>query len=98
MAQQMSIDTDKVGSAINRVSQLTSDIKTRTDAFVSRLIELNSSTKGRWSLIVTLQTKIEAESANITSIIEAQDVVIRALDKYAELAAEADDDSAFRDE
>lgn len=98
MAGQMSIDTDKVGAAINRISQLTSDVKTRTDAFISRLIELNNTTKGRWSLIVTLQTKIEAESANITSIIEAQDVIVRALDKYAELASEADDDSAFRDE
>lgn len=97
MAQQMSIDTEKVGSAINRISQLTSDISTRTNAFVQRLTELNTSTGGRWSLIQVLQTKIEKESANIAGIVEAQDVIMRALDKYAELAAEVDDASAFQE-
>lgn len=97
MAQIMSIDTEKVGSAINRISQLTSDIKTRTDAFVSKLTEMNASTGGRWTLIKVLQTKIEAENANITGIIEAQDVIINSLNRYAELAAEVDDASAFQD-
>ena len=97
MAGQMSIDTERVGSAINRISQLTSDIKTRTDAFVNKLTELNASTGGRWKLIKTLQLKIETEGANISGIIEAQDIIIRTLDKYAEMAAEVDDDREFRD-
>lgn len=97
MAQQMSIDTEKVGAAINRISQLTSDVKTRTDAFVQKLVEMNATTGGRWSLIKTLQVKIEAEVANIKGIVETQDAIKRGLDRYAELAAEVDDDREFQD-
>lgn len=97
MAGQMSIDTERVGAAINRISQLTSDVKTRTDAFVRKLSEMNTNTGGRWKLIVTLQSKIEMEAVNVNGIIESQDIIIKALDKYADLAAEVDDDRAFLD-
>lgn len=94
---QMSINTERVGTAINRISQLTSDIKTRTDAFVTRLIEVNTNTKGKWKLIQTLQTRVEVEQKNVGHIIEAQETIIHALNRFSEMAEEVNDDSAFRE-
>lgn len=96
MGQQMSIDTDVVGAGVNRISVLMSDIKARTDAFIAKVNEKNQETEGKWNLIMTLEERLKEESKNIANIIEAQDSIRAALDRYAEQAAEADDDSALR--
>lgn len=95
MAQQISIDTERVGSAVNRISLLTSDIQTRTNAFVEKLSEHNAATNDKWALLKNLQSKLEAEQQNINAIVEAQNDIKRGLDKFAEMAAEVNDDSAF---
>lgn len=93
MGQQMSIDTDKVGAAVNRISVLMADIKTRTTSFIAKVNEKNQETEGKWKLIMTLEQRLTEESKNIDEIIEAQESIKQALDRYAEKAEEANDDS-----
>lgn len=95
MGQQLSIDTEKVSTAVNRIGILTSDVKSRTDAFVAKLQEQNDATGNKWALITSLQKKLEEEQKNVSAIIDAQESIKTSLNKYAAMAEEANDDSAF---
>ena len=95
MAQQISINTERVGSAVNRISTLMSDIQTRTNAAVEKLNEQNSATNGKWSLLVNLENKLIEEKQNIENIVAAQEDIKRGLNQFAEMAAEVNDGSAF---
>ena len=97
MAQVISLNTEVVSAAVSRISVLTADVKSRTDALVAKLEEQNQKTDGKWNLIVSLQKKLEEEQRNVNDIIEAQEAIKRSLDRFAEMAEEANDDSAFSD-
>ena len=90
---QMSINTDVVGSAVNQISVRVADIETRTNKFLNLVTEKNSETSNRWSLLKTLQDKLAVETENVKRIIAAEDDIKADLNRYAEAAAEVDDDS-----
>lgn len=97
MAEQvMSLNTDVVGTAVNQISVLTADIQTRNKKFVELLNSKNEATQGKFALLKQLGVRVREEAANFDKILEAQEEIKAALQRYTELAEEADDDSAFR--
>ena len=96
MAEQvMSLNTDVVGTAVNQISVLTADIQTRNKKFVELLNSKNESTQGKFALLKQLQVRVQEEAANFDKILEAQEEIKAALQRYTELAEEVNDDSAF---
>lgn len=87
---QLSINTDAVGSAVNRISTLVTDIDTRTKKFVELVNEKNTQTGQKWTLLVKLEDKLATEVQNVQHIEEAMDEIKSSLSKYADMAAEAD--------
>lgn len=97
MAEQvMSLNTDVVGTAVNQISVLTADIQTRNKKFVELLNSKNEATQGKFALLKQLGVRVREEAANFDKILEAQEEIKAALQRYTELAEEADDASAFR--
>ena len=96
MSQQMSLNYDVVSAAVNRIETLTSDIETRNKKFISLLQEKNDATQGKFALLKTLQTRVEEEAANFKKLVAAQEEIKDSLERYSNLAEEANDDSAFR--
>lgn len=96
MAEVMSINTEAVGAAINQISVYTADIATRNKKFLELLNEKNQATQGKFTLLKTLENKLTEESHNFDALIGTQEEIKDALNKYAELAEEANDDHAFR--
>lgn len=97
MAEQvMSLNTDVVGTAVNQISVLTADIQTRNKKFVELLNSKNEATQGKFALLKQLGVRVREEAANFDKILEAQEEIKAALQRYTELAEEAADDSAFR--
>ena len=92
---QISINTDEVGAAVNRISTLVTDIDTRTKQFLALVSEKNLATGEKWTLLNKLKEKLEAEVSNMSRIEEAMDQIKSSLNRYAEMAAEADDASAL---
>lgn len=93
---QMSINTDVVGAAVNQISNYIDDIATRTKKFCDLVSEKNAQTNNKWTLLKTLEEKLAQETKNVNDIITSMDEIKSALDKYAEVAAEVDDDSDFK--
>lgn len=93
--QQMSIDYDAVMAAVNQIDVAISDINTRNKKFIELLEEKNQQTSNKFSLIKTLQTRVEEEATNIKRTIEATESIKEALRAYADMAADANDDSEF---
>ncbi len=95
-SQQMSIDAEAVAAAVNQIDIAIEDINTRNAKFISLLTDTNSKTKGKFTLIKTLQERVEDEAKNINETIKATEEIKAALRKYTDMAEEANDDSAFR--
>ena len=96
MSEVMSINTDAVSAAINQISVCTADIATRNQKFLDLLRQKNEATSGKFTLLTTLEKGLETETVNFNKLIETQEEIREALNRYADLAAEANDDSAFR--
>lgn len=94
--QVMSLNLDVVNTAINQISILTSDIQTRNKKFIELLNSKNEATGGKFALLKTLEERIIAEAQNFDKVLDAQEEIKQSLSRYAELAEEANDDSAFR--
>ena len=96
MAEMMSIDIDEVSMAVNKIAESISIIQSKNKAFETLLAESNHKTEGKFDLTKSLQKRISEEAQNIDGIVEAANQINEALNAYANLAAEASDDSAFR--
>ena len=96
MSQMMSIDTDNVSAAVNRISTLLSDIDTRTNKFIELVKRTNEESHGNFQLIVTLEERLCEEAKNVNDIVVAQDEIKESLRKYTELSEDADDDTELR--
>lgn len=95
--QVMSLNLDVVMSAINQISVMTADIQTRNKKFIELLNSKNEATQGKFQLLATLEGKVRDEAQNFDKILEAQDEIVASVNRYAELAEQANDDTAFRD-
>lgn len=95
-AQVMSIDSEAVGAAVNQISVCISDIDTRNKKFLALLQEKNDATQGKFSLLKTLEGRIQEEANNFQGLIAASENIKDSLRRYAEMAEAADDDSDFR--
>lgn len=93
---QMSINTEAVASAVNSISVDIADIQTRLNRFLALLEEKNSQTGGKFAIVKTLSQKIEKEAKNVQALNESSDQIKDTLQRYIEIAEEANDDSAFR--
>lgn len=91
----LKIDVDVVGSNVNRISQLTSDISTRTQKLAALIEEKSNESNNSLPFLTQLQSKLEEEKQNIDKLIEAQDEIKRALVTYADNLAEIVDASEF---
>ena len=91
----LKIDVDVVGSNVNRISQLTSDISTRTQKLAALIEEKSNESNNSLPFLTQLQSKLEEEKQNIDKLIEAQDEIKRALVTYADNLAEIVDAGAF---
>ena len=96
MANPMSLNTDEVSLAVNQINDLISEIQKKNTEFIALLESSNQKVGGRFQLTVTLETRIREEAAQINKLNEAAESIIEALNRYAEMATEANDDSAFR--
>ena len=92
----MSLNSEVVGAAINKISVLTADIDARNKKFIELLTEKNEATQNKFQLLVTLQARVVEEAENFGKLLEAQEEIKASLRRYEELAEEANDDSAFR--
>lgn len=95
-ANQMSIDSEAVMAAVNQIDICIEDINTRNAKFLSLLEEKNTQTKGKFTLIKTLQERVQDEANNIKQTIQATESIKESIRKYEELAESANDDSDFR--
>lgn len=93
---QMSINTEIVASAVNQISMDIADINTRLNRFLALLEEKNDQTGGKFAIVKTLTNKMQVEVTNVQKLNEACDQIRDTLQRYIELAEEANDDSAFR--
>ena len=93
---QMSINTEAVGSAVNSISVDIADIQTRLNRFLALLEEKNNQTSGKFAIVKTLSQKIQKESRNVQALNESSDQIKEVLQRYIEIAEQANDDSAFR--
>lgn len=93
--QVMSLNLDVVVTAINSISVMTADIQTRNKKFMELLRSKNEATQGKFQLLATLEEKIKVEAQNFDKMLEAQDEIIQSVNRYAEMAEAAQDDSCF---
>lgn len=94
---QIQIDTEAVSTATNRINNEVSALTQAMNVFLQLLNEKVNDTKGNFSIIATLETRLQAEAANVKNL-EAKTEEINVLTrKYIEAAEDANDDSAFRD-
>lgn len=96
MAQVMSIDSEAVGAAVNQISVAIADIDTRNKKFLALMQEKNEATQGKFSLLKSLEDRIQEEAENFKTLIQATEDIKDSLRRYAEMAEAADDDSDFR--
>lgn len=96
MGQIMSIDTDKVASAVNQINELVGEIQKKNTEGIALLEAANQKTENKFSLLTTLETRIREEAGNLNKLASSSDVITEALNRYADMASEANDDSAFR--
>lgn len=94
-AEQMSLNMDAVGAASNQIGTYITDIDTRTKKFLSLLDEKNQQTDGKFPLFVKLRERLAEDKKNIERLITQQEEIKEALTRYAALAEEASDASAF---
>ncbi len=92
---QMSINTEVVASAVNQISVDIADIHTRLKRFLTLLEEKNSQTSGKFAIVKTLSNKMEKEVSNVQELNDACDQIREVLNRYIEIAEQANDDSAF---
>ena len=93
---QMSINTEVVAAAVNSISVDISDIQTRLNRFLALLDEKNNQTSGKFAIVKTLTAKMQKEVANVQALNDACDQIRETLQRYIEIAEQANDDSAFR--
>lgn len=93
---QMSINTEVVAAAVNQISVDNADIHTRLKRFLALLEEKNEQTSGKFAIVKTLSNKMAQEVKNVAALNEACDQIRETLNRYIEIAEEANDDSAFR--
>lgn len=93
---QMSLNSEVVAAAYNRISQDIADIGSRIDRFMMLLEEKNAATKGKFALIARLQQELQKEVDNVKKLNASVETIHETLRRYEELAEEANDDSAFR--
>lgn len=93
---QMSINTEVVAAAVNAIAVDIADIQTRLSRFLALLDEKNNQTGGKFAIVKTLTEKMQKEVANVNQLNEACDQIRDTLQRYIEIASEANDDSAFR--
>lgn len=93
---QMSLNSEAVTAAYNQISTDIADIKSRIDRFMMLLEEKNAATKGKFALINRLQQELQKEVENVKHLHESVETIHSTLRRYEEMAADADDDSAFR--
>lgn len=91
----ISINTDIVGSAVNRIDTLCQDIQTRVTKFADLVAEKNQQTDNKWKLLAKLQDKVNEEVGNVKAINESLEETKTNLNRYIEAVAEADDDSVL---
>lgn len=96
MSQQMSINVEVVNAGVKQISDAIAVINQRNTAFLQLLQGHNQKTENKFTLLKTLEDKISQEAENINKTIQATEEIKQALDRYAALAAEVDDDSVFR--
>lgn len=93
---QLSINSEKIGAAVNEISVLIADIDTRNKALINLLDEKYQQTNRKFGLMNTLKTRIEQEATNIQNTIEATESIKESIRKYTEMAEEASDDEWAR--
>lgn len=96
MANPMTLDTDKVSATLNQISDLITEVQKKNTEFIALLEQSNQKAGGKFKLTKTLEERIREEARNINLLIETADIITEALNRYADKAAEANDDSAFR--
>lgn len=96
MGNVMSIDTDKVSATINQISDLITEVQKKNTEFIARLESCNQKAGGKFKLTKTLEERIREEARNINLLVETAGTITESLNRYAALAAEANDDSDFR--
>jgi Tfp pilus assembly protein PilN len=94
--QVMSVNLELVGSTINQISSELACIQAVTLKLHDKILEKNNATQGKFALLDTLSARVEEETHNVEKLVEAQEEIKQSLNRYAELADEANDDSAFR--
>lgn len=95
-SEQIMIDTDLVGQAINNISQLTANISAANKRFMDLLQEKMNQTQGRNQVIKTLASNMERETQNFQAVLAAQESIVESINKFIELVNDADDDSGLR--
>lgn len=93
---QMTLDSAAVAAAVNEISVCIDDINTRNTKFLALLEEKNNATQNKFTLLKTLQTRIEEEAGNLQGAIAATEAIKDSIRKYEDMAAEVDDDADFR--
>lgn len=96
MANPMTLDTDKVSATLNQISDLITEVQKKNTEFIALLEQSNQKANGKFKLTKTLEERIREEARNINLLVETADTITEALNRYADKAAEANDDSAFR--
>ena len=97
MGQQMSLDTEAINTAVNKINAEVSGLNESMTTFLTLLNEKVNDTQGNFAIIATLEQKLQNEMANIRHLEETTQEIERVTRKYIEQAEEANDDSAFRD-
>lgn len=96
MANPMTLDTDRVAATINQISDLINEIQKKNTEFIGLLEQNNAKSGGKFKLTKTLEERIREEARNLNGLVETAELINEALNRYANKAAEASDDSAFR--
>lgn len=93
---QMSINMDVVTTAANQISQLVTDLDTRTKKYKQQVEEAHNTTGGKWTLLGKLKQSLEAEVRCVSDINTALDSIKESLNRYADLMAEVDSADELR--
>lgn len=95
MGQQMSLDTDAIQAAYNKISGEVSDLKSELNQFLGLLNEKVNDTQGNMPIIATLETRLKDEAANVDQLVATCEEINNVTRRYIQQAEEAADDSAF---
>lgn len=96
MDQVMKIDSDAVGEQANRIALLVTDLEDENSKFIKVVEEQIQKTDNRYKPFLTIQDTMQKQAAKLKTLAETQETIRKTLDAYAEMMAEADDDSEFR--